>query len=92
MNKRPWLAAVLNFFFMGPGYVYNGRRIGLGIGWTLAAIALTVVEQAPVFSNGTSLQSASPIAFGLMFVAVLVANTCFAIDGYREAKALNAAA
>ena len=91
MNKRPWLAAALNFFFMGPGYVYNGRRVGLGIGWTLAAIALTVVEQAPVFVGGANLHSASPIAFGLMFVAVFVANTCFAIDGYREAKALNAA-
>lgn len=89
MNKKPWLAALLNFFFMGPGYVYNGRRTLLGVGWTLAAIALTVVEQGPVFGGGTNLQSASPIAFGLMFVAVFVANTCFAVDGYREAKTIN---
>lgn len=89
MNKKPWLAALLNFFFMGPGYVYNGRRVGLGIGWTLGAIALTVVEQGPVFAGGTTLQAASPIAFGLTFAAVFVVNTCFAVDGHREARAIN---
>lgn len=88
--KKPWLAALLNFFFMGPGTLYNGRRSLLGIGWTLAAILLTVVEQAPVFGGGINLQATSPTAFGLMFVAVFLANTCFAIDGYREAKAINA--
>jgi hypothetical protein len=87
--KRPWLAAVLNFFFMGPGYIYNGKRALLGVGWTIAAVLLTAVEQGPVFAEGVSLQAASPTAFGMMFVAVFLANTCFAIDGYREAKAIN---
>ncbi len=89
MTKKPWLAALLNFFFMGPGYLYNGRRSALGVGWTLAAIVLTIVEQGPVFAGGANLQTTSPLAFGLMFVAVFVANTCFAVDGYREAKAIN---
>ena len=44
--KKPWLAALLNFFFMGPGTIYNGKRALLGIGWTIAAILLTFVEQA----------------------------------------------
>lgn len=88
--KKPWLAAVLNFLFMGPGYVYNGRRALLGVGWTVAAVLLTVVEQGPVFA-GSDLRTVSPIAFGLTFVAVFVANTCFAVDAYREAKAINAA-
>ena len=90
--KKPWLAALLNFFFMGPGTIYNGKRALLGVGWTLAAILLTVVEQGPVFAGGLNLQSTSPTAFGLMFVAVFLANTCFAIDGYREAKAINGGA
>ncbi|MHB8874455.1 MAG: hypothetical protein ACYC8T_12275 [Myxococcaceae bacterium] len=88
--KKPWLAALLNFFFMGPGYIYNGRRALLGVGWTVAAILLTAVEQGPLFPDGKGLQATSPLAFGLMFVAVFLANTCFAIDGWREAKAINA--
>jgi hypothetical protein len=87
--KKPWLAALLNFFFMGPGYIYNGRRSLLGVGWTITALMLTAVEQGPVF-NGANLQTTSPTAFGLMFVAVFLGNTMFAIDGYREAQAINA--
>ena len=89
--KKPWLAAVLNFFFMGPGYIYNGRRALLGVGWTITAVLLTVVEQAPIYAGDLKLQQTSPTAFGLMFVAVLLGNLCFAIDGYREAKAINGA-
>lgn len=87
--KKPWLAALLNFFFMGPGYIYNGKRMALGIGWTIAAILLTVVEQAPIYAGEIKLQAVSPLAFGLMAGAVFLANTCFAIDGWREAKAIN---
>lgn len=89
--KKPWLAALLNFFFMGPGYIYNGQRTLLGIGWTLTALLLTAVEQAPIHGNGLTLQVASPTAFALMFVGVFLGNACFAVDGYREARALNAA-
>ncbi len=88
--KKPLLAAVLNFFFMGPGYIYNGKRVLLGIGWTVTALLLTAVEQAPIYADGKNLQLTSPTAFGLMFVAVFLGNICFAVDGFREAKALNA--
>lgn len=90
--KKPIVAAILNFFFMGPGYIYNGRRALLGAGWTVTAILLTIVEQAPVFADGKGLKDVSPMAFGLMFAAVFLGNTLFAIDGYREAKAINAGA
>ena len=30
MKKNPWIAAVLNFFFMGLGTLYIGRRKLLG--------------------------------------------------------------
>jgi hypothetical protein len=87
--KKPIVAAALNFFFMGPGYIYNGKRALLGVGWTITAILLTIVEQAPIFANGQGLQQVSPTAFGMMFVAVFLGNTMFAIDGFREAKAIN---
>jgi len=44
MKKNPWIAAVLNFFFMGLGTLYIGRRKLTGLGLTLGAIALTYVE------------------------------------------------
>lgn len=87
--KKPIVAALLNFFFMGPGYIYNGKRALLGVGWTITAILLTIVEQAPIYADGKNLQQTSAMAFGLMFVAVLLGNTMFAIDGFREAKAIN---
>ncbi len=78
--KNPWIAAVLNFFFMGLGYVYNGKRTALGIFWTLGAIGLTYVE--------FGIQEPMPDLYMIMFASVFVVNTCFAIDGYREAKSI----
>ena len=89
--KKPIVAALLNFFFMGPGYIYNGKRALLGLGFTVTAVLLTIVEQGPVFAGGQGLKDVSPVAFGLMFVAVFLGNTMFAIDGFREAKAINEA-
>ncbi|WP_420627899.1 hypothetical protein [Candidatus Leptofilum sp.] len=80
MKKNPWIAAILNFFFMGLGTLYNGRRKLLGIGLTVAAVVLTYVE--------LQLQTAAPSLFPIMFAAVFVANTVLAIDGYNEAKAM----
>ena len=79
--KKPWIAAILNFFFMGPGYIYNGKRAALGAVWTLCAFALTYVE--------LQLMEIDMTLYGIMFGAVFIANTCFAVDGYNEAKAIN---
>ncbi len=79
--KSPWIAAILNFFFMGPGTIYNGRRVVLGVGLTIGALVLTYVE--------LQLQTAAPALFPLMFGAVFVINTVLAYDGYREAQAIN---
>ena len=81
--KKPWIAAVLNWFFMGLGYIYNGKRPVLGIMLTLAAIGLTYVE--------FGIQEPLPQLYGIMFACVLLANTGLAIDGFREAKAINGA-
>lgn len=78
MKKNPWIAAVLNFFFMGLGTLYVGRRKLLGAGLTITAFALTYVEM--------QLQTVAPALFPIMFVAVFIGNTVLAIDGYNEAK------
>lgn len=80
MKKNAWIAAILNFFFMGLGYIYNGKRVGLGIGFTIGAIVLTYVE--------LQLQESNPMLHKIMFAAVFLVNTCFAVDGYREAKSI----
>jgi hypothetical protein len=79
--KNPWIAAVLNFFLMGPGTFYNGRRKALGVALTVGAIALTYVE--------LNLRSVAPNLYPIMFAAVLLVNTFLAIDGYREARMIN---
>ena len=79
--KIPWLAAVLNFFFMGAGTLYNGRRVPLGAALTVGALLLTYVEM--------SLQTSNPTLWAIMFGAVLLNNTFLAIDGFQEAKSIN---
>jgi hypothetical protein len=79
--KNPWIAALLNFFFMGLGTLYNGRRRMFGLALTISALVLTYVE--------LSLQTAAPELFPLMFGAVLLMNCFFAHDGYSEAKEIN---
>jgi len=82
--KSPIVAAALNFFFMGPGTLYLGRRKGLGVALTISAVALTWVE--------LSIKTAAPSLYPVMFGAVFLANTFLALDGWREAKEINAAA
>ncbi len=88
--KKPWLSAILNFFLMGLGYLYNGKRIIPGILLTVAAIGLTYLEQFHTFSDGNTLENHDSTAFMVLFACVLVANTGLAIDAYQEAKAINA--
>ena len=80
--KNPWIAAVLNFFFMGLGTLYVGRRKALGAALTVGAIALTYVEM--------SLKASSPGLYPIMFGAVFLMNAFFAYDGYTEAQAASA--
>lgn len=79
--KNPWIAAILNFFLMGAGTLYNGKRKAVGIALTVGALLLTYVE--------LNLQSAAPGLYPIMFGAVFVINTLLAYDGYTEAKGLN---
>jgi len=72
----------LNFFLMGAGTLYNGKRKAAGIALTVGAILLTYVE--------LNLQSAAPSLFPIMFTAVFIINALLAYDGYMEAKAISA--
>ena len=78
-KKMPWLAALLNFFLMGLGTAYNGRRVPLGLALTVGAILLTYVEQ--------NLQGN---LYWVMFCGVFLNNIFLAIDGFSEATAINA--
>jgi hypothetical protein len=39
LAKNPWIAAALNFFFYGLGYVYLGKRVIFGVVLFVANIA-----------------------------------------------------
>ena len=87
--KKNWLSAILNFFFMGLGYLYNGKRMLLGGLLTIGALMLTYVEQIHKFADGNALQKHDEKAFAIMAIAVFLVNTGLAIDAYREANEIN---
>ncbi len=80
--KKPWLAAILNFFLMGPGTLYNGRRKALGAALTIGALSLTWLE--------FQVRAAAPELYPIFFGTVFFMNCFFAYDGYTEARAINA--
>ncbi len=79
--KKPWLAAILNFFLMGAGTLYNGNRKALGIGLTIGALVLSWLE--------FQVRDVAPNLYAIMFGTVFFMNIFFAYDGYSEAKAIN---
>lgn len=72
---KVWLAAVLNFFFPGAGYLVLGHRVGLSLLWLTGVIGLTWVE--------FSIQALAPTSYAVMFASVFVMNTAFAIDAWQ---------
>jgi len=79
--KKPWIAALLNFFLMGPGTLYNGRRRAVGAALTAGAIALTWLE--------FQVKGVAPSLYPIFFATVLFINSFLAYDGWLEAKAIN---
>jgi hypothetical protein len=75
----PWLAAALNFFFPGAGYLVLKHKVPMAIAWLLGVIGLTFVE--------TSLKPIDPTLYWTMFASVFVMNTAFAVDAYQVGKA-----
>jgi len=74
-----WIATAANFFFPGLGNIISGHQRLLGIGWLLGFIALTYVE--------FSIQGPLPTVYWIMFSAVLVINSMFAISLFQSLSA-----
>jgi len=77
-KKNAYLAAILNFFTLGLGTVYNGRRIATGIFLTMGAVLATYVE--------LQLKEAAPGLYNYQFAGFFLLAVGAAIDGWREAK------
>ncbi|MCA9388583.1 hypothetical protein KC644_02350 [Candidatus Berkelbacteria bacterium] len=83
MNQKinPWIPALLNFFLLGAGYIYNRKRTSFGVSLTLVALFATFVE----FSIWQNAPKIFPLAFADFFLLALV----LAADGFIEARELN---
>lgn len=79
--KKPWLAAVLNFFLWGLGYVYVGNKIAFGIGLFISDLILNAAFFYQIFV----LNSAEFISG----YAYLIMAFVFAYDGHKEAEKIN---
>ena len=83
---KPVIAALLNFFLPGAGYLLLGHKIPLALMWLLGVIGLTYVENIHTYDKGNLLAQDST-AFGVLFVSVLIMNAAFAIDAYKVGTA-----
>ena len=84
--KKPFIAAILNFFLFGGGYIYNGRRKGLGVALIVAWVLIRYGEIAIYLTN---------LVFEkwlVLFVGLVVLMFSLATDAYREAVSINASA
>lgn len=77
-NTKPVIAAALNWFLPGAGYLLIGQKIALSLAWLVGVIGLTYVE--------FGIKEAAPEYYLPMFASVLVMNTAFAIDAFKLAK------
>ena len=83
---RTWMATLLNFFLPGAGYLLLGHKVPLALAWLAGVFGLTYVEQFHSF-GGATLQTADPTAFAVLFAAVFVMNTAFAVDAFLVGRA-----
>ena len=82
MKKNPVIAALLNFLLFGGGYLYNGRRINLGILLTLGVVLIRYGE-IMIFLSGENRTNWYFLMAGLFCLQVGLAS-----DAYREAKSI----
>jgi hypothetical protein len=81
--KNPWIAAILNLFLFGGGYLYNGKRKGLGIALILAWVVIRYGEISIFLTN---------LVFDkwiVLFLGLVVLMFSLAADAYSEAKQIN---
>jgi hypothetical protein len=81
--KKPWIAALLNLFLFGGGYVYNGKRKMLGLALIMAWILIRYGEITIYLTN---------LVFEkwlVLFTGLVVLMFSLAADAYKEAIAIN---
>jgi hypothetical protein len=83
MTKNPWLAAFLNLFLFGGGYIYNGRRVGLG--WALV-LAVVLIRWGEIAIYLTGLVTDKWL---LLMAGLVVMQFSLATDAYQEARSIN---
>ena len=84
--KNPWIAALLNLFLFGGGYIYNGKRIALGCA-LVAGLLLIRGGEIPIYLTHLVTGKWLVLMAGLVTVQFSLAS-----DAFREAKAINAGA
>ncbi len=77
-KKNPWIAAILNFILWGLGYLYNGKKIALGV---LLLIGDLILNFATLYWSTLTLLSA--------VIPFLLISIGLAYDGYKEAKEIS---
>lgn len=85
MNKNPWVAALLNLFFFGAGYLYLGKKKGFGLALILAWVLVRIGEIA-IYLTGLVFER-----WLVLFLGLVVFMFTFAYDGYQEAKQMQKA-
>lgn len=91
-HRRPWFAAVLNFFAWGLGYLYIGRRRLLG--FALFSFVFILFAAGGILSQASvTVNTYSPIAYesfylavGMLLAAWFFVSVALARDAYLEAN------
>ena len=81
MKKNPWVAAILNFFLFGAGYLYVGGR---GLPALLMTVGGTVVQVIEISLSPPFQHPMWPL-WPYLFTGLVTLKIGLAIDGYREA-------
>ncbi len=77
-KKNAWLAAILNFFLYGLGYIYNGKRVGLGILLLVSDLIMGMIYLMTI-----------TVELLIMALPLLLIAVGLAWDAYREAKEIS---
>ncbi len=87
-KKNPWIAAVLNFFIWGLGYLYNGKRIALGAGLLVGDILLNISIFLTLLNLPTEISTSQidEVSGWLIILSFVLISITLAYDAHREAK------
>ncbi|MBC7218622.1 MAG: hypothetical protein H5T49_00590 [Hadesarchaea archaeon] len=80
-RRNPWLAAFLNFFIWGAGFVYAGRRLFLGVSLLLFTM---IISLSAGLAQYDFYQAAA-----LALAAWLLISLALAREAYFEARERN---